>query len=246
MRLFNSREIAERSHEAGVTRLMFLQMTRLSRPSYNPRRLSLQGGLYFKSLGYETSKVAEDILFASIRDAAVRGLPSVRDAESFAERLKSMRGGIAARQAELVAMFERTIDEAGQCASKAETCGLMAEALDSIETQLAWLVFPGFMRSVPYENLKRYAAYFKALAIRIERAKNNPMGDWAKEARFAPYWERYREAVITKKTKPANASALAEYRWLCEEYRISVFAPEVGTPSPISPKRLDAKWDELD
>lgn len=246
VRLFNSRDAAERSHEAGVTRLMFLQMTRMSRPSYSPRKLSIQGGLYFKSLGYDTSKVAEDILFASIRDAAVRGLPPVRDAESFAERLRSMRGGIAARQTELVGMFERTLDEAGRCASKAETCGLMPEALDSIETQLAWLVFPGFMRSVPYEKLKRYPAFFKALGIRIERAKNNPMGDRTKEERFAPYWERYREAVVAKKTKIANAAAMSEYRWLCEEYRINVFAPEVGTPSPVSPKRLDAKWAECE
>ena len=29
---------------------------------------------------------------------------------------------------------------------------------------------------------------------------------------------------------------------MLEEYRVSLFAQELHTPEPISPKRLDAKW----
>jgi ATP-dependent helicase HrpA len=30
------------------------------------------------------------------------------------------------------------------------------------------------------------------------------------------------------------------YRWLLEEYRVSLFAQELGTAQPVSPKRLEA------
>ena len=40
---------------------------------------------------------------------------------------------------------------------------------------------------------------------------------------------------------PQARNALAEYRWLVEEFRVSVFAQELGTAQPVSPKRLDAQ-----
>ena len=243
IRLFNSRAAAARAHESGVARLVYLRMTKSSKPSYSPRRLPLSGALYFKTLGYDAGRVASDLLYASIMDAAVKGREEIRDAQAFDERVRATKVDVSARHAELLSLFEKIISLAGECAERAESGGLRQETVDSIETQLAWLVFPGFVKSVPRERLARYPAYFKALAIRTDRARTNPMGDMAKESRFAPYWERYREAVVGKK-KPADAAALAEYRWMAEEYRISVFAPEVGTSATVSPKRLDEKWEE--
>ena len=39
-----------------------------------------------------------------------------------------------------------------------------------------------------------------------------------------------------------DAALLADYRWMVEEYRVSLFAQELHTPQPVSPKRLDALW----
>jgi len=35
---------------------------------------------------------------------------------------------------------------------------------------------------------------------------------------------------------------LSTYRWLLEEWRIGLFAQEIGTATPVSPKRLDEAW----
>jgi len=40
--------------------------------------------------------------------------------------------------------------------------------------------------------------------------------------------------------------ALEEYRWMVEEYRISVFAPEMKTSRPVSPKRLQEKIGDIE
>ena len=105
-------------------------------------------------------------------------------------------------------------------------------------------MFPGFLRAVSPERLRHYARYMKAIAVRVDRARSNPSGDRAKESRVAPYWERYREAVVSKDAK-IDRDALAEYRWMVEEFRVSVFAPEVHAAIPVSEKRLDAKWAEV-
>jgi ATP-dependent helicase HrpA len=41
------------------------------------------------------------------------------------------------------------------------------------------------------------------------------------------------------------SEALADYRWLIEELRVSLFAQELKTPFPVSTKRLDKIWDDL-
>ena len=90
----------------------------------------------------------------------------------------------------------------------------------------------------------RYPAYLKALRVRISRAKVSAASDRSKMERFAPFWEQYKEAVVAKSVKVANHAALSEYRWMLEEYRVSLFAQELGTAQPVSPKRLQVKWLE--
>jgi ATP-dependent helicase HrpA len=36
-----------------------------------------------------------------------------------------------------------------------------------------------------------------------------------------------------------------DYRWLIEELRVSLFAQELRTPQPVSAKRLDKVWQQL-
>ena len=47
---------------------------------------------------------------------------------------------------------------------------------------------------------------------------------------------------MSKDTPAANRAKLDEYRWMVEEFRISVFAQELKTSVPVSEKRLDALW----
>jgi ATP-dependent helicase HrpA len=40
-------------------------------------------------------------------------------------------------------------------------------------------------------------------------------------------------------------SALDEYRWLVEEFRVSLFAQKLGTAGKTSAKRLAAAWKKV-
>ena len=111
-----------------------------------------------------------------------------------------------------------------------------------ISTQLAWLVYRGFVATAPYEKLKLYPRYFKALEKRIERAKVDKTRDRSKMARFEPYWTQYYALITDKNARIADRAALSEYRWLLEEYRISLFAQEMKTTDRVSPDILSRLW----
>jgi ATP-dependent helicase HrpA len=51
-------------------------------------------------------------------------------------------------------------------------------------------------------------------------------------------WERHRKAGITD-------PRLADFRWLIEELRVSLFAQELNTPLPVSVKRLEKLWESV-
>ena len=244
VRLFKSAADAARSHAAGVARLMCMRTAGTSRPSFKTKRLSLGAALYLKSIGYDSERIGSDILWSAVRASMVDGLPSVRDKDEFESRLKERRGAFAAAKAEIESLFASALDAAANCSDALARSNAAEDVADSIDTQLAWLVFPGFLRAVSPERLRHYARYMKAIAVRVDRARSNPSGDRAKESRVAPYWDRYREAVVSKDAK-IDRDALAEYRWMVEEFRVSVFAPEVRAAIPVSEKRLDAKWAEV-
>lgn len=110
--------------------------------------------------------------------------------------------------------------------------------LDFLPDELAWLMPPDFLRRIPSDRLRHWPRYLKALLVRADRALLNPAKDAEKAKRIAPY----REALDTLSRGSAGPPSppVAELRWLLEEFKVSVFAQELGTAEPVSEKKLDA------
>ena len=245
VRLFTRSDAAAASHAAGLTRLICLHLTRLSKPSFSTRQLSIAAALHLKTIGYDTSRLANDMLWSAVRAAAVDDLSIVRTKEAFDTRIADRRLAIEKAKADVAALFSAALQGTSECSSRLDAAGLPDDIANAICTQLAWLVFPGFVKAVPPSRLRNYARYLKGVRMRIERARSNPSGDRSKEARFAPYWERCRTALVTDRTTGSARALLDQYRWMVEEFRISVFAPELKTEVTVSEKRLDALWERL-
>jgi ATP-dependent helicase HrpA len=71
----------------------------------------------------------------------------------------------------------------------------------------------------------------KAIQVRNERWMNNPAKDTDKQQLITDF------ANWPQEVPKANHEA---FRWLFEEYRVQVFAQELGTAQPVSVKRLEA------
>ncbi len=108
-----------------------------------------------------------------------------------------------------------------------------------IHKELERLAPANFLELVPFEKLPDLPRYLRALAMRFERGSRNPLADRERAARVAPFQaalERLRAAAGQSPPAPGKAE---EFRWMIEEFKVSIFAQELGTAYPISPQRLE-------
>ncbi len=100
-------------------------------------------------------------------------------------------------------------------------------AAADIRAQLAWLVPAGFLLTTPWERLKEFPRYLQAIEQRLEKLQLNPRRDAQLAAEIAPLETRYRERVKAERgLKPPGED---EFRWLLEEFRVSLFAQQLRT-----------------
>jgi ATP-dependent helicase HrpA len=245
VRLYADRAVADAEHASGLVRLFSIALRGRAKCPFSAKGLPFAAAMFLKEMDYPADTVAADMLEGSVREALVRGQSPVRDAAAFQARLKDGTAGVIRAEAEIARIFHDTLVAAAELQGRLEGGGFPEETTESVSTQLAWLVYRGFPRLVPLAWMRHYARYLRGIAVRLDRARTNPCGDRSKEARFAPWWKRYREAIASAGRQRMDAAALAEFRWMLEEYRISLFAPELKTSVPVSPNRLEAKWPAL-
>jgi ATP-dependent helicase HrpA len=101
----------------------------------------------------------------------------------------------------------------------------------------------GFMVQTPYAQLQHVPRYLKAIVMRLDKWRADPLRDSSKLAELRPIEQRYLRRLIEQKGQ--TDARLDEYRWLLEELRVSFFAQELRTPQPVSTKRLDKAWSIL-
>jgi len=120
-----------------------------------------------------------------------------------------------------------------------------ARILSPLARDLQALVAVDFLRRIPFEQLRHIPRYLKAMLTRVERAGMNPVKDQERARQVAPYAEALQAALGVAGLSEEARRALEEFRWLVEEFRVSLFAQELGTACPVSVKRLDEHWKKL-
>jgi ATP-dependent helicase HrpA len=114
--------------------------------------------------------------------------------------------------------------------------------LDDLRASLQLLVPEDFITRYAADRLAHLPRYIRAVALRAERAAVDLEKDRAKAQKAAIY-----ESQVEKLTRDLIPQSSNEKRqhletlfWMVEEYKISIFAPEIKTAQPVSAKRLDA------
>ncbi len=158
--------------------------------------------------------------------------PPPRSHQDFGEYVAQVRHklpGLSARLADLV----------GIILQKRQEVLLSKAALPSRQAELAMLVPPRFLAVTPFESLAHLPRYLRGLLVRAERAALNPLKDAEKAQRVEPYAALLRQTAAPAGSSATGRAAWHRLRWLVEEFKISVFAPELGTAEKVSPKRLE-------
>ena len=113
--------------------------------------------------------------------------------------------------------------------------------VQDIEQQLVNLVTEKLFFNTRVEWLKQYPRYFKAIEARIDKVHHLGRKDRESSEELASYWRKYEELLKLRST--TNAQEISHFRWMLEEYRVSLLAQSLGTKIPISVKRLEKQLD---
>jgi ATP-dependent helicase HrpA len=120
------------------------------------------------------------------------------------------------------------------------------ERQDEYLAALEQIVPEHFLHTLRPEQLQHKPRYLQALALRIERAEHSPLKDDKKGERLRKPLARLEQLRhFNSPTLPCLACQ-QEYLELLEEFRVSIFAPELGTAQPVSEQRLAQKWQEVE
>jgi ATP-dependent helicase HrpA len=114
-----------------------------------------------------------------------------------------------------------------------------------VREQLSRLVYPGFVSATPFDQLPHLARYIKGIQVRLQRVEQDPGRDKRQAAKLAPFNDRLEQVLAQHKGGDGADKRVMDYRWLLEEFRISLFAQELGTARPVSGERLQRLWSEL-
>jgi len=121
---------------------------------------------------------------------------------------------------------------------------LAKKPFPALRPELESLVPARFLDHTPWHRLRELPRYLRALQIRAERAAVNPVKDAEKARQILPYSQAFARLSGRKDLTEVQAKGVVELRWLIEELKVSLYAQELGTAVPISPRRLDQFLEE--
>ena len=114
----------------------------------------------------------------------------------------------------------------------------MAFALSDIKSQIAGLIYQGFVQKSGYARLPDLLRYLQAIDKRMDKLAQDVNRDRAAMLRVEQVQQAYQQ-LLTKlpKSKPIS-DEVAEIRYMIEELRVSLFAQQLGTKYQVSEKRI--------
>ena len=143
--------------------------------------------------------------------------------------------------------FANTWNALQRLKQKNRTHAPVLQFLGATQNELQRLVPVNFPELYPDERLSEIPRYLKALSIRAERGSLNLAATDSKLKEIGFYLEKLQaiQNCITPSTSLEKQNKTNDFFWMIEEYKVSLFAQELKTPCPVSPKRLDQLIDEI-
>jgi ATP-dependent helicase HrpA len=234
IQIFTDEQTAKVAHRHGVVHLLSLQVVELARQLKKqlPKALILT----FAPLGNQAA--LENLLIRATLDATFAELPMTHAA--FAAMLaRDKPKFLATGQQVLKELTEIFVSwQAIRRQLLTIDQGVFGRSIDDVEDQLDALHLNDFVYRIDTGHWRQYPRYLKALQLRLERLPNNLSKDGDGVKVLQPF-------MLRLKGRDSEVQ-LAEFRWLLEELRISLFAQPMKTRSPVSPTRLDKLWQAVD
>ncbi|HRV43365.1 MAG TPA: ATP-dependent RNA helicase HrpA [Syntrophales bacterium] len=249
--LFRNLAEARRAHPQGVRRLAEIVLQNEIR--YLKKSLALPPEMKEAAAWFGSVKALEEALRIKVTTDLFAA--PVRTPADFETLIRQGRPRLLPRGQEVLRMASPVVKAVENAA---KTIGRLEKAekgspralsfLRELKEEMRRLVPIDFLRIYPEERLPHLCRYLKALMIRAERGLMDLERDRARGKEIRRFTERLE--ALRRGTDPLDhperAKALEDLAWMIEEYKVSLFAQELKTPYPVSAKRLEERFAQIE
>jgi ATP-dependent helicase HrpA len=147
----------------------------------------------------------------------------------------------------LQGLSERVLDELEEIVDWRGQIIAITQPYPELKADLLRLLPPGFLATTDVERLPDLVRYLKAVHVRADRYRADRSRDRTKIRQVESFDARLTTLVATwDEAGPAQRQQIDAYRWLLEEFRVSIFAQELGTAQKVSVKRLETQLEAVE
>lgn len=157
-------------------------------------------------------------------------------------RADEEKRGLVPRLVDALRALLEAREEVASLLEKKQTA--QAISYPGMRAQLTQLTPADLLDQYEFDDLPHLTRFLKGMLIRAKRAKSNLNSDMEKAARLEPHSKQL-AALEAAAKKTGKENQLKPYRILLEEYKISLFAQELGTGQKVSAKRLETMAAQL-
>jgi ATP-dependent helicase HrpA len=246
VRLFATPEEAAQSMRRGTRRLLLLEVPSGAKGIASnltvPDKLALSRSPYPGA-----AALVDDCAAAAADEIIARAGGPAWDEPGFAPLIAAARSGLAALTVEVITGAARVMAEAHEVevvlANAAAHAGEPACA--DIRAQFSALIYPGFISAAGARRLADLTRYLRAIRQRLDKMAGDQIRDTERMAAVQRVAGAYASTLQALPPARRGAPDVQAIRWMIEELRVSLFAQTLGTPAPVSEKRILAALGQL-
>jgi ATP-dependent helicase HrpA len=247
VKIFDTQRKAELQHQAGLIRLFQLQQRKECTYALKniPKNAALE--LAYNRLPQhpilKSEHVAEyknDLLTLILNSVFVEG-KTIRTQAAFEESLTENKSLLVTRAVEIANLALEIMKGYGELKTSLQRLNAADSLTKSLDEQLNYLIYAGFIRTIPFAQFKHLSRYLKAMQYRLDKRDNTPQ----KANELARFQIRYWNSVSQRLKKEIVTPETEAFRWMLEEFAVSLFAQQLKTAIPVSAQRLEKAWDSV-
>ena len=236
---------AEHVSRSGLVRLALLNMNEQIRYTKKQLKNAKLTKLLLLSGGtFKQEQIIDDIIWQACKGVLLPDDNLLRDEVAFNGAVQVCKSSLCDRSEQVFRLLFTCMDlyQSIQKSLKGTVRLDEVTVLNDIKGQVAELFRETVIRDVEWEQLQQLPRYLKGIQMRLEKFRRNLRQESLLSEQISQCYEQYKKRLQKHQNEKQFDSELVSYRWMLEEYRISLFAQQLGTRQPVSEKRLKQQW----
>lgn len=246
IRLFETEQEQQQMMWQGTRRLLLLNIPSPVKYLHEKLPNKAKLGLYFNPFG-KVLDLIDDCIACGVDKLIMEHGGLVWTEEAFDALKEHIRAELNESVVDIAKQVEQILTTAHNINKrlKGKVDMSQALALSDIKAQIGGLIYRGFVCQTGWKRLPDILRYLQAIERRMDKLPLDPHRDRAQMLKVEQVQKSY-QVLLNKLPahKPVSEEVLT-IRWMIEELRVSYFAQQLGTPFPISDKRIQQAIEQV-